>query len=120
MVAMVLLALSSRLQPGEHYPHYSHGGRESIHSEEFFPIREIVHSDRPGEHCTLSVGFPKLDRPTGRYRTVTLLKAACRLQFGSHRRMGEARYRRAPRAVGSAFGVGWSGGLRLRRRLLSL
>jgi len=43
MVAMVLLALSPRLQPGEHYPHYSHGARESIHSEEFFSIREIVH-----------------------------------------------------------------------------
>jgi hypothetical protein len=43
MAALVLLALSSRLQPGEHYLHYSHGGRESIHSEEFFSIREIVH-----------------------------------------------------------------------------
>jgi hypothetical protein len=43
MVAMVLLALSSRLQPGEHDLHYSHGGRKSIHSEQFFAIREIVH-----------------------------------------------------------------------------
>jgi hypothetical protein len=49
MVALVLLALSSRLQPGEHYLHYSHGGRESIHSEEFFSIREIVHRGRPGD-----------------------------------------------------------------------
>jgi len=39
MVAIVLLALSSRLQPGERYLHYSHGGRESIHSGEFFPTR---------------------------------------------------------------------------------
>jgi hypothetical protein len=31
MVAMELLALSSRLQPGEHCLHYSHRGRESIH-----------------------------------------------------------------------------------------
>jgi hypothetical protein len=38
MVAMVLVALSSRLQPGEHDLHYSHGGRESIHSGEFFVI----------------------------------------------------------------------------------
>jgi hypothetical protein len=30
MVAMVVLALSSRLQPGEHQLHYSHGGRESV------------------------------------------------------------------------------------------
>ena len=36
MVAMVLLALSSRLQPGEHHLHYSHGGRESMHAGEFF------------------------------------------------------------------------------------
>jgi hypothetical protein len=48
MVAVVLLTLSSRLQLGEHYLHYSHGGRESIHSEEFFSIREIVHRGRPG------------------------------------------------------------------------
>ena len=46
MVAMVLLALSSRLQPGEHYVHYSHGRRESTHSEEFFSIREIVRKDQ--------------------------------------------------------------------------
>ena len=30
MVAMVLLALSSRLQPGERFLLYSHGGRESV------------------------------------------------------------------------------------------
>jgi hypothetical protein len=36
MVAMVFLALSSRLQPGEHHLHYSHGGGESMHSGEFF------------------------------------------------------------------------------------
>jgi hypothetical protein len=46
MVAMVLLALSSRLQPGEHHVHYSHGRRESTHSEEFFSIREIVRKDQ--------------------------------------------------------------------------
>ena len=36
------LALSSRLRPGEHYPHYSHERRESIHSEELFSIPVIV------------------------------------------------------------------------------
>jgi len=46
MVAMVLLALSSRLQPGEHHVHYSHGRRESTHSEEFFSIRQIVRKDQ--------------------------------------------------------------------------
>jgi hypothetical protein len=30
MVAMVLLTLSSRLQPREHQLHYSQGGRESV------------------------------------------------------------------------------------------
>ena len=62
---MVLLALSSRLQPGEHHPSYSHVRQESIHSGEFFSIREIVHRAKPGELSTLSVCSPKLDRPVG-------------------------------------------------------
>ena len=67
MVAMVLLALSPRLQPGEHYLHYSHGGRESIHSEEFFSHSEIVRRARlaTGDILRLSMCFPKpadLDR----------------------------------------------------------
>ena len=40
MVAMVLLALSPRLQPGEPHLHYSHRGPESIHSEEFSPFEK--------------------------------------------------------------------------------
>jgi hypothetical protein len=39
MVALVSLALPSGLQPWEHDPHYSHGGRASIHSGEFFCYR---------------------------------------------------------------------------------
>ena len=42
MVAMVLLALSPRLQPGEHCLHYSHGGHGSIHSERILLHAEIV------------------------------------------------------------------------------
>jgi hypothetical protein len=48
MVAMVLLALSPRLQPGEHHLHYSHGGRESIHSEEFSPFGRSCTGAGPG------------------------------------------------------------------------
>jgi hypothetical protein len=35
MVAHVSLAMSPRLQPGEHDQHYSHGERESTHSGKY-------------------------------------------------------------------------------------
>jgi hypothetical protein len=102
MVVAVFVALSSRLQPREHCLHYSHGGRESIHSGEFLLITsdESLHCARSGGSAIWTAHAPV--EPTGidMREFMRFLEIANRCHQPAGSRSATARRSHTPRAHG--------------------